>query len=68
MLISRRCPFTGVMNFMEIDVTGVELADWHDGKLIQHAMPHISADEREFIMTGITPEQWAKTMGDADDE
>jgi hypothetical protein len=25
---------------------------------VQNAMPHLSADEREFIMTGITPTEW----------
>jgi hypothetical protein len=25
---------------------------------VQNAMPNLSADEREFIMTGITPTEW----------
>ena len=28
------------------------------GELIQNAFPMLSADEREFIMTGCTPEEW----------
>ena len=28
------------------------------GVLIQHALPGLSKQEREFIMTGITPEEW----------
>jgi len=32
---------------------------WKGGELIQNAMPNLSADEREFLMTGITPEEWA---------
>jgi hypothetical protein len=31
---------------------------WQNGVLIQHAFPELSANEREFIMTGITPDQW----------
>ena len=31
---------------------------WQNGKSIQNAMPYLTADEREFIMTGITPEEW----------
>jgi hypothetical protein len=27
---------------------------------IQDAMPNLSADEREFIMTGMTPADWEK--------
>ena len=32
---------------------------WHDGMKIQHAFPKLTADQREFIMTGITAEEWA---------
>lgn len=31
---------------------------WAAGELIQNAFPMLSADEREFIMTGCTPEEW----------
>jgi hypothetical protein len=31
---------------------------WQDGALIQNAMPYLTADEREFLMTGITKEEW----------
>lgn len=32
--------------------------EWLGGKLIQHAFPSLTADEREFILTGMTPEEW----------
>jgi hypothetical protein len=33
--------------------------DWSiHRKLIQDAMPYLTLDEREFIMTGITKEEW----------
>jgi hypothetical protein len=31
---------------------------WQNGKLIQDAFPSLSVVEREFIMTGITPDEW----------
>jgi hypothetical protein len=34
--------------------------------LIQDAFPHLSADQREFMMTGITPEEWNEAFGDDD--
>jgi hypothetical protein len=44
---------------MEIEVTLEQLRSWQvDGVLIQNAMPHLTPDEREFIKTGITPEEW----------
>ena len=58
MLIIRTSPFSVNTNSMEIEVTQEQLSSWENGTLIQNAMPHLSADEREFIMTGITPEEW----------
>ena len=58
MLIIRTSPFSGNTNSMEIEVTQEQLSSWESGTLIQNAMPNLSADEREFIMTGITPEEW----------
>lgn len=39
------------------------LAAWHRGAMIQNAFPTLSADDREFLMTGITPEEWANIFG-----
>jgi len=51
---------------MEIDVTAAQMLDWECGTLIQYAMPNLNADEREFIMTGITPQIWDDVMSDND--
>jgi hypothetical protein len=37
-----------------------QISRWRTGELIQDAMPNLSADDREFIKTGITPEEWNK--------
>lgn len=58
MLIERICPITNKKKSMAIPVTQDQLDDWKSGTLIQKAMPNLSADEREFIMTGITPDIW----------
>ena len=58
MLITRTSPFSGITNSMEIAVTQAQLDAWESGTLIQDAMPNLSADEREFIKTGITAEEW----------
>lgn len=67
MNITRVCPITGVVNSMEIDCSEEQLNQWKNGALIQHAMPHLSADEREFIVSGMTPEVWEKIFGDEDE-
>ena len=59
MKITKTSPFSGNTNSMEIEVTLEQLRSWQvDGVLIQNAMPHLTPDEREFIKTGITPEEW----------
>lgn len=60
MLIERKSPLTGETNSMEIDVTWDEIEKWRSGTMIQVAMPNLTPDEREFIMTGYTAEDWAK--------
>ena len=64
MLITKRSPFSGKENTRDVDCTREQLADWQRGTLIQEAMPNVSADDREFIMTGITPEEWAETFSE----
>jgi hypothetical protein len=58
MLITRISPFSGNTISLDIPVTQAQLDAWASGSLIQDAMPNLSADEREFIMTGITAQEW----------
>ena len=58
MIITRTSPISGHTSSMDIDVTLEQMASWGQGELVQNAMPNLSADEREFIMTGITPAEW----------
>ncbi len=58
MLISRTSILSGKNSEMELDITNEQLELWHKGMLIQSAMPNLSPDEREFLISGITPEEW----------
>ena len=58
MIITRTSTLSGHISSMNIDVTLEQMASWEQGELVQNAMPNLSADEREFIMTGITPAEW----------
>lgn len=62
MEITRRSQLTGIERTLEIDVTEAQLKAWHDGALIQDAMPNVSPDDREFILTGVTKEEWDELM------
>ena len=58
MQITRIDPFTQKENTMELDITQAQLDRWQKGELIQNVFPYLTADEREFIKTGITPDSW----------
>ena len=60
MKITRTSPFSGETNTKEINVTQEQLDTWQSGTLIQNAMPNVSADDREFIKTGITSKEWSE--------
>lgn len=62
MLITKVSILTGIEHTKEIPVTAEQIAAWEGGMVIQNAMPHLSDDDREFIMTGITVEEWANTF------
>lgn len=58
MKITRVSSFTGIERTWDIPVSQEQLDRWVAGELIQNAMPELTADEREFIKTGATPEEW----------
>ena len=63
MKITRTSPVTGVTRTLEVDCTPEQLAAWESGVLIQIAMPDVEAPLREYIKSGITPEEWTATFG-----
>ena len=58
MLITKTSMLSGNTSSMDIDVSQDQIDLWQGGSLSQNVMPDLSADEREFIMTGVTPEEW----------
>jgi hypothetical protein len=68
MQITKTSPVTGQSNIREIDVTREQLAAWMAGALIQNVMPHLSKEDREFIMTGTTPEDWKQMFPEEEEE
>jgi len=60
--------FTGIERTLDLPITEAQLSEWEAGTLIQKAMPELSADEREFVMTGVTAQEWATEFGDEDSD
>lgn len=64
MQITRKNIFTGKTNTLELDVTENQFNAWRAGALIQNAFPNLNADEREFLLTGATPDEWDEALGE----
>jgi hypothetical protein len=56
--LTKKSPLTGRENTLTIDAEVVDYLKWQDGTLIQQAMPYLSLDEREWLITGIYPGEW----------
>jgi len=72
MRVSRYSNATGIYHTREIPVESAAMKKWEmtpDLKrpLIQDAFPALSSDDREFILTGITPEEWQEIFGDEEE-
>ena len=58
MKITMTSMISGKTTTRDIDVEPEQILAWQNGMLIQDAMPELSASDREFIMSGITQEEW----------
>ena len=56
--ITKISPFSKKAQTQKIEFDMADYDAWQKGKLIQNAMPYLTPSEREFLMTGITAEEW----------
>ena len=57
--VTMRNVFTGRLNSMELPIREGQILFWKaSGTPIQRVFPHLSADQREFLMTGVTPQDF----------
>ena len=64
MKVTRTSMFTGITRTIDLPITEDDLRAWNNGMLIQNACPDLTADAREFIMTGVTSEEWEETFSE----
>lgn len=64
MKITRTSILSGITRTREIDVTEDQLEQLRLGRHVQWLLPHLSADEREFLITGIIQEEWDEAVPD----
>lgn len=58
MEITRTSVLTGKVNTRDLDITPEQYTEYLGGTLAQLAFPHLPADDREFIISGATQEEW----------
>mgnify|MGYP003625214740 FL=1 len=63
MIVTRTSMMSKIERSIDLDVTAEQINAWRSGMLIQDAMPHLNEHEREFVMSGITKEEW-DSMGE----
>lgn len=59
MEINRISPVTGQINTRNINITHEQLWEWENGELIQVVAPELTPDDREFLISGILPDEWS---------
>lgn len=55
MEITKRSPISGAVYTMDLPITEAQVQRWVEGEHIQDAMPHLDADQREFLISGVLP-------------
>lgn len=58
MEISKRSPITKKVTTRDLDVTQEQFDRWNQGESIQNVFTNLSASDREFLLTGMTDEDW----------
>lgn len=64
MKITKTSNLTGKQNTMDIPLTSLEFDMGElrraNGELIQNVYPNLDNEQREFLISGITPEEWSE--------
>lgn len=58
MLITKTSVWSSITRTRDLPITQEQVEAWQGGMLIQNAMPNLTPAEREFLITGITQDEW----------
>ena len=72
MILTKRSELSGNIHSRSIPIEMDKFVEWMDEDpvtrpYVQDAFPELDANDREFILTGITPEEW-DTLTDCDED
>jgi hypothetical protein len=66
--VTRRSVFSGEVRTMILPVTTQQQDDYINNRgPIQNIMPNLTCDQREFILSGATPEEWDANVPEEDE-
>ena len=72
MLVTRVSQLTGVEHTLDLPVTQDQMDEFnaprHQRRYVQDIFPNLSASQREFLLTGMTDDEWDVMFGDVDEE
>lgn len=67
MLVYRSCAIMGKVQEMELPIDQERLNKYLRGEgKVQDIFPELTPDQREFLITGLLPEQWAEIFASGD--
>jgi hypothetical protein len=65
--ITRRSMFTQKVSTVNLPMTVDQEYAWRSNtSYIQDSLPHLSSDQREFLLTGAGPDEWNEAFPDED--
>ena len=64
--VTRQSVITKKINTMELPITQehLDIYETVGDMLIQDAFPNLNVEQREFLLSGITPQEWNDTFGE----
>ena len=67
--VTRQSVLTRKMNTMELPILQehLDIYDKIGGFNVQDIFPQLDAEQREFLINGVTPQEWTKYIGDYND-
>lgn len=64
MIVVRMSAISGITRELDLPITREQYESWENGVLAQIAFPNLTADQREFIISGTTKEEWDSVFGE----
>lgn len=65
-VVAVQCRMCHEVHFIDVPIDG--FVAWQSGELIQDALPELSADQRELLISGTCGMCWSDMFGSSDED